>query len=45
MPAPDTLARMLNLDDVEARAQELMPDVVYNCVAGGAADDAVTSIG
>jgi 4-hydroxymandelate oxidase len=39
MPAPDTLARMLNLDDVEARARELMPDVVYNFVAGGAADE------
>jgi 4-hydroxymandelate oxidase len=39
MPAPDTLARMLNLDDVEARARELMPEVVYNFVAGGAADE------
>lgn len=37
--APDTLARMLNLDDVEARARELMPEAVYNFVAGGAADE------
>lgn len=39
MGAPDTLEKMLNLDDVEARARELMPPVVYNFVAGGAADE------
>ena len=33
------LEQLLSLDDVEARAQEMMPEAVYNFVAGGAADE------
>ncbi|MDZ4805576.1 MAG: alpha-hydroxy acid oxidase [Candidatus Eisenbacteria bacterium] len=36
---PEGLERLLNLDDVEARARDLMPEVVYNFIAGGAADE------
>ena len=37
--ATNSLARLLNLDDVEARARELLPEVVFDFVAGGAADE------
>lgn len=33
------LEQLLSLDDVEARAQAMMPKAVYNFVAGGAADE------
>lgn len=33
------LAELLNLDDVEARAREILPPVVYNFLSGGAADE------
>ena len=36
---PEGLDRPLNLDDVEARARSLMPEVVYNFISGGAADE------
>ena len=36
---PERLDQLLNLDDVEARARSLMPEVVYNFISGGAADE------
>ena len=36
---PEELDRLLNLDDVEARARAFVPEVVYNFNSGGAADE------
>ena len=33
------LAQLLNLDDVESRARDLLSEVVYDFIAGGAADE------
>ncbi len=33
------LEALLNVDDVEARARAVLPEVVYNFIAGGAADE------
>jgi 4-hydroxymandelate oxidase len=37
--APPELETLLSLDDVEARARALLPEVVVNFIAGGAADE------
>jgi 4-hydroxymandelate oxidase len=37
--AASGLESLLNLDDVEARARARLPEVVYNFIAGGAADE------
>jgi len=39
MPAPDDLKDLLSVDDVEARARQVMSGMAYDFVGGGAADE------